>query len=52
MITSSFKRDRLKAQYYMRGRIAAQFFTFFVLIGGATYMTKKYGKNLDGTQKD
>lgn len=47
MCVSCIQRDRKKTQMYMRGRVAAQFFTFCVLVGGACYMGKKLG-NKDG----
>lgn len=35
MCVSAVRRDRMRTQYFMRGRIAAQFFTIAVLAGGA-----------------
>jgi hypothetical protein len=35
MFKASLKHQQKKTQYYMRGRIAAQFFTICALVGGA-----------------
>lgn len=40
MIVQTLKKNQLKAQYYMRGRIAAQFFTFAALFGSAWHLSK------------
>ena len=35
------KRERMKAQYYMRARIVAQFTTIVALVGGVAWMDKQ-----------
>ncbi|KAI6214353.1 HIG1 domain-containing protein [Aphelenchoides besseyi] len=38
MCKASLNNNKMRTQYYMRGRIAAQFFTVVALVGGAAYM--------------
>ena len=38
MCKATLNRNMYRAQLYMRGRVAAQFFTVCVLTGGAIYM--------------
>jgi hypothetical protein len=38
MLKSTLGRNRMKTQYYMRGRVAAQAFTVAVLVGGAALL--------------
>ncbi|KAI6187390.1 HIG1 domain-containing protein [Aphelenchoides besseyi] len=38
MCKASLNNNKMRTQYYMRGRIAAQFFTVCALVGGAMYL--------------